>query len=127
MIHVDFAAGDCGRCPSRSRGAKAKVGLRSPRLQSREEHEVLCEARKGQKSDEFAAEYARRAYTERTIWQEVCAFGPRVARYRRLSKTRLQHTVTVAAINIERLDDWLIGQRPIKTKPSRFAALAYAS
>jgi len=39
-------------------------------------------------------------------------------------ETALQHLLTAAAINLIRLDDFLIGVETEKTRISRFAALA---
>jgi Transposase DDE domain len=41
-----------------------------------------------------------------------------------LRKTALQHLLTAAAINLIRLDDFLIGVETERTRISRFAALA---
>jgi transposase len=68
--------------------------------------------------------YRLRAGVEGTISQGVRAFGLRQARYRGLAKTHLQGVATAAAINLARMDDWLSGHVPAKTRISRFAHLA---
>jgi transposase len=54
----------------------------------------------------------------------VRAFGLRRARYRGLAKTPLQHQATAAAINVNRVVDWLNGVPIARTRRSHFAALA---
>jgi hypothetical protein len=53
--------------------------------------------------------------------------GLRRARYLGIAKTRLQHLITAAAINLVRLAAW-IGERPAaRTRHSAFARLMLAS
>jgi transposase len=47
----------------------------------------------------------------------------RYARYRGLLKTHLQHLGTAAAINLQRVASWLMGDLPKGTRTSPFAAL----
>jgi transposase len=54
----------------------------------------------------------------------VRSLGLRQTRYIGLRKTALQHLLTAAAINLIRLDDFLVGVETEKTRISRFAALA---
>ena len=58
---------------------------------------------------------------EGTISQAVRAFGLRRARYVGMAKVRLQHFATAAALNLERVADWLTGKRPETTRQSAFA------
>ena len=58
----------------------------------------------GKKSQE---EYATRAGVEGTISQAVFSLETRRTRYRGLAKTHLQHVVMAAAINVQRIIDWL--------------------
>jgi hypothetical protein len=55
------------------------------------QYQALQEARLQQKTPDFKAKYARRAGIEGTISQGVRGFDLRHARYRGLTKTRLQH------------------------------------
>src|SRR5262249_8276982 len=48
-------------------------------------------------------------------------FGLRRSRYVGIAKTRLQHFATAAAINLERVSDWLAGIGREKTRRSAFA------
>jgi transposase len=68
--------------------------------------------------------YQRRAGIEGTISQGVRAFGLRRSCYRGLSKTHLQNIAVAAALNIERIVNWLNEVPRAKTCVSRFAALA---
>jgi transposase len=45
----------------------------------------------------------------------------RRSRYIGMAKTRLQHLATAAAINLERVSDWLAGIVQEKTRRSAFA------
>jgi hypothetical protein len=48
----------------------------------------------------------------------------RYARYIGLARTHLQETASAAAINLARLFDWLMGERPKEPRISPFLALA---
>ena len=48
----------------------------------------------------------------------------RHARYRGLAPTHLQHIATAAAINVVRVVDWLMGDRPEPTRRSPLLAFA---
>lgn len=124
MVDVAFAPADCTPCPDRPLCTRAASQPRCLTLQPRAEHEALQVARRRQGTDEFAAEYARRAGVEGTVSQGVRAFGLRRARYRGLAKTHLQHVATAAAVNVGRLSDWLADAPRAATRSSRFAALA---
>ena len=77
-----------------------------------------------QGTEEFRTMYAKRSGIEGTHSQGVRSLGLRQTRYIGLRKTALQHLLTAAAINLIRLDDFLIGVETEKTRISRFAALA---
>jgi transposase len=81
-------------------------------------------ARQRGNTDEFKQIYAQRAGVEGTISQSVRRLDLRHCRYRGTAKSHLQHVVTAAAMNILRLDDWLCGVEPAKTRVSHFARLA---
>ena len=48
----------------------------------------------------------------------------RHARYIGLARTHLQHVATAAAINVVRIVDWLMGERPEPTRKSPLLAFA---
>jgi transposase len=109
LITIAFAKADCSRCPSLSQCTKSNNQRRTLTLKPQKLYEVLQQARQHEKTKEFQQQYRWRAGVEGTISQGVRAFGLRKARYLGLAKTRLQHLATAAAINLERLADWLAG------------------
>ena len=66
----------------------------------------------------------KRAGIEGTLSQGVRAFALRRTRYLGHAKTRLQHIATAAAMNIDRLVNWLEETPQAQTRISRFKALA---
>jgi len=81
----------------------------------------LVAARARQREPDFPARYAARAGVEGTIAQGVATFDLRHARYRGLAKTRFQHLVTAAALNVARLAAWFAERPRAATRPSRLA------
>jgi len=127
LIHVVFATADCTPCPVRAQCTRAKTQPRSLTLQPRAEHEAIQAARSRQQTADFAPAYARRAGIEGTLSQGVRSCGLRRARYRGLAKTHLQHVATAAALNVQRVTDWLDGQPRSTTRRSHLARLAPAA
>lgn len=118
-----FARRDCTPCPLRVHCTKSKIEPRIIGLQSRDYYEALQAARKRQDTEAFREQYAPRAGIEATHEQAIRRCGLRQSRYIGLVKTHLQHLLTAAAINLVRISDWWSGQRPARTRRSRFAAL----
>jgi transposase len=127
MVGVHVVVAGCQACPARSKCMRAKAVFHSLLLQSREEHEVIQEARRRQETKESKDVDGRRAGIEGKVSPGVRAFGLRRARYRGLIRTHVQHVATAAAINVGRLTKGLNGLTPISTRHSRFAAFATAS
>jgi transposase len=127
LIHVAFAAADCTPCPVRAQCTRAKALPRSLTVQPRAEHEAIQAARHRQATADFATAYARRAGVEGTLSQGVRTCGLRTARYRGLAKTHLQHLAIAAALNVQRVTDWLDGQPRATTRRSHLARLAPAA
>jgi transposase len=123
MTRVEFAAADCTTCPARSQCTRARTPARSLLLQPRAEHEMIQAARQRQQTAEYAKTYAQRAGVEGTLSQGVRAFGLRRARYRGLARAHLQHVATAAAMNVDRLINWLDERPRARTRRSRLAAL----
>jgi transposase len=123
-IDLQFSRRDCGPCPARVLCTHSQRTPRHLVLHLREEHEALAATRQRMSSAEGQAQYKVRAGIEGTLSQGIRAFGLRRTRYRGLAKTKLQHAVTAAAINLTRAVNWLDGVCPAKTRISRFAALA---
>ncbi len=123
IIVIRFSRPGCRDCESRSRCTRAKKESRSLTLRPQAQHEAIQKARKEQKTPQWKERYNKRAGIEGTISQGVRRFGLRQARYIGLAKTHLQNTLTAAAINIARIDDWLTGTPLAKTRISRFKAM----
>jgi transposase len=121
FIHAAFARSDCSVCVHLSQCTSAKGRRRTINLRPKELHEALQQNRRREKNKEFKEEYSDRAGIEGTISQGVRAFGLRRSRYIGMAKTRLQHLATAAAINLERVSDWLAGIVQEKTRRSAFA------
>jgi transposase len=121
FIHAAFARSDCSVCVHLSQCTSAKGRRRTINLRPKELHEALQQNRRREKNKEFKEEYSDRAGIEGTISQGVRAFGLRRSRYIGMAKTRLQHLATAAAINLERVSDWLAGIDREKTRRSAFA------
>lgn len=121
VINVAFAKADCSQCVSLSQCTKSQIQRRTINIPPRELHEALQQARQREKTAEFKKEYRKRAGVEGTISQGVRSFGIRRSRYIGRAKTHLQHLATAAAINIERVADWLAGVAREQTRRSAFA------
>ena len=124
VIYVRFKKADCHSCPFRPDCTRDKSGVRTLTLRPKQLHETLFAARARQQTSEFKKQYAARAGIEGTISQGTRAFGLRRCRYRGFPKTRLQHIITAAAINLVRVGEWWSGVYSFGTRPSRFATLA---
>jgi hypothetical protein len=73
-------------------------------------HQAQTAARAEQGSDQWKASYKARAGVEGTMHQAVTATGIRHARYLGIAKTRLEHNVAAAVVNLIRLDAYLTGR-----------------
>ncbi|MFD0345824.1 transposase [Kitasatospora aburaviensis] len=107
VVRVTFRSSDCKPCPVRDQCTTSAVGRRLT-LRPELEHRTLQKARADQRTAEWRQRYAARQGVEGTISQAVRSFGLRRARYRGLAKTRLQHQLAAAAINLARLSAWVI-------------------
>ncbi|MFD5125262.1 transposase [Streptomyces sp. NPDC058385] len=74
----------------------------------------------------FVTKCRLRAGIEGTISQAVRAAGLRRTRYRGLPTTRVGHVFAAAALNLIRLDRWLIGTPLGGTRTSHFEAILLA-
>ena len=126
IIALKFSRSDCKACPVRSLCTRCRTAPRNIVLHPREQHEALYAARERITTEEGKAQYQVRAGVEGTLSQGVRAFGLRRTRYYGLAKTSLQHVITAAAINLQRIVNWLEGIPRGKTRRSRFARLAPA-
>jgi transposase len=126
LMKIKFSGKDCMPCPSRDlciRSAKEykrrTITIRRPK----EHYEALKAAREREGTDDFLAEYAKRAGIEGTISRSVRTCGVRRSRYVGLARTHLQHLLTAVALNFLRVGEWLSGVPKPKTRRSAFARL----
>jgi transposase len=119
-----FDQKDCSPCSFRERCSRAKHSGRTLTLYPQEKYEAQLEARKRQQTEAFKNLYAQRAGVESTISQGVRRTRLRHTRYIGLARTHLQQVASAAAINLARVFDWLIGERPKEAWVSPFQALA---
>ena len=125
-IQVRFHEQDCRACDARAFYTQVTQAPRTLTLHPQAACEALQAARAWYASDEGQQRYQRRAGVEGTLSQGVRAFGLRCTRHRGLTKTRLQHVATAAAMNIDRIIAWLDERPRAKARTSRVAALAPA-
>jgi len=123
-VAIRFGLHDCRDCPARSLCTRSATAPRILAVRTQAEFEVLQSARQLQQTEAFQTRYAQRSGIEGTHSQGVRSLGLRRTRYLGLRKTSLQHVLTAAAINLIRLDAFLEGAKTVKTRTSRFAALA---
>ena len=119
-IVVQFSTADCGPCPVRDLCTKGR--RRQLTLQPRALAEAQAAARNAEKTIPFQADYARRAGVEGTMHQAT-AHGARRARYRGLSKTRLDHAYMACALNLLRLEAYWNGNPLDRRRTSHLARL----
>jgi transposase len=123
VIPVDCHQRPCRPCPHRPLCTRAKREPREVTLKPQAEHEALIAARERQTTAAWQAQDSVRAGVEGTCSQGLRAFGLRRSRYLGFAKTPLQHLATAAAMNLVRVDAWLLGVPHASTRTSRFAAL----
>ena len=124
VFHIRFRKSDCQSCPAREHCTHSPSEPRKLTIRPREFHEVLQAARATQDTAEFKDNYAARAGIEGSLSQGIRASGLRRSRYIGLAKTRLQHLITGAALNLRRAGAWLADLPRAQTRRSPFAALA---
>lgn len=124
VVRAHFSKRDCRPCPKRALCTKAAVKGRCITMRPVAHQQAMERARQRENTDEFKQIYAQRAGVEGTISQGVRRLDLRHCRYRGATKSHLQHIATAAAMNILRLEDWLGGVEPAKTRISHFARLA---
>jgi transposase len=107
LIKVKFSTRDCQVCPLQRDCTTAT--RRTVTIQNRERYEALVQWRAWTTTQEFQGLYAKRAGIEGTMSVGVRSFGMRRSRYVGEAKTRLQHLMTAAALNLIRVADHLAG------------------
>lgn len=127
VVRVQFSTRDCRPCSVVQDCVPAlKNHGRAITLRPQQAHQELQQARALQQTDEWKERYKIRAGVEGTFSQGVNRCGLRRSRYRGLGKTRLQHQLTGAAINLARISAWLVEMPRARTRTSHFAALGPA-
>ena len=125
-IWTRFQRSECDPCPVRERCTRSKTAPRALIFRLRESFEALQAARRHQKTEAYRKAYAARAGMEGTLSHGVRTAGLRRSKYIGLAKTRLQHLLTAAAINVQRVADWLAGLPLAQSRRSSFTALMTA-
>jgi transposase len=123
VVKIKFARPDCAACPSLHLCTRTKEKRRLITLRPEEQYKALQAARQRELTDDYKAEYARRAGIEGTLSEGVRAHGLRHARYVGLAKTHLQQLMTATAINFKRIFYWISGVPQATTRTSQFARL----
>ena len=123
-IEAGFARHTCAACACRPDCTHASSAGRVVHLRPQAASEALQARRAEQQTPEFRQQYATRAGIEATHSQGVRRMGLRRSRYDGLPKTHLQHVLTAVAINLVRIDAWLLGKPPGATYQSPLALLA---
>ncbi len=122
MIHIPFARQDCQVCPHRTVCTTSRSGRRLT-VRPKEQHLALYMARQFQKTSEFIQLSHARAGVEGTISQGLRLSDLRRARSIGLAKTRLQHVLTAAALNVIRVAHCLAGEPLAQTRQAPFLTL----
>jgi hypothetical protein len=123
VIKIKFGKTDCRTCPASALCTRSHPPRRTITIRPQAQHEALLAGRQREQTEQFAKQYAVRAGVEGTMAQGVRSCGMRRSRYIGLARTHLQHLMTAAAINLERLMRWLAGEPKAVTSRSAFARL----
>jgi transposase len=122
-IMVSWPATACQPCPARQLCTRSR--RRQITIRPRELHEALTSGRTQQTSAQWKARYNARAGIEGTMRQATHVTGLRRARYLGLPKTRLEHNIAAAAINMIRMDAYWTGHPLDRTRSSHLARLDF--
>jgi transposase len=124
IVNIRFGRDECAACEVRSRCTRSSKDGRNLTIRPQAQHEALQQARQYQKTAAFRAEYEDRAGVEGTLSQGVRVAGLRRSRYVGLAKTRLQHILTAAALNLRRVGEWYADTPRARTRLAPFVMLA---
>jgi transposase len=122
MINIQFARKNCQECSFRTRCTTSRNGRRLS-VRPQEQHLALQAARQFQATPAFKEHYDARAGVEGSLSQGLRCCDLRHARYIGLAKTRLQHVLTAAALNVVRAAQWLEDPQLATTRHAPFLAL----
>lgn len=123
FVQARFSARDCKPCPALHLCTRSAKKRRYVAFRPQASYEALQHNREQQQSPEWQAQYRKRAGVEGTISQTVRRCGGRQSRYRGEAKTHLQQILIGSAINLIRVDEWLLGNERATTRTSQFAQL----
>ena len=123
-VRALFYKWDCLPCSARKRCTQDV--RRSLSFLPKAQYKALEKTRQVHRSKRGQERYKRRAGIEGALSQGVRGFGLRRSRYRGLAKTHLQNVAIGAAINLDRLVNYLNGVPLAKTRVSHFRALKVA-
>ncbi len=123
VIVVKFANAVCGPCPVREQCTTSAIGRRQLTLHPAAATQALRARRTEQTETRWQTDYALRCGIEGTIGQAVTVTGARRARYRGITKTRLEHNYSAAALNLIRLHAWWNDQPLDRSRTSHLARL----
>jgi transposase len=123
VIKIKFAMTDCQVCPSCEKCTRSTPPRRTITIRPQAQHEALLAGRKREQTEQYRAEYAKRAGVEGTIAQSVRTTEVRRARYIGQAKTHLQHLMSAAIMNVVRMLRWIADEPKAKTRRSTFAQL----
>jgi transposase len=126
IINIRFSAVACRACPVRARCTSSPTGPREITVRPKAQYLAQQQARRYQKTAEFHEHYNARAGIAATISQGLRMADLRHARYIGLAKTRLQHVLTAAALNLCRLSDWFDERPRASIRRTPFVKLAMA-
>ena len=125
IINIRFGRAACQACV-RHNDCTTSDGPREMTLRPQEQHIALHAARHYQRTAEFKAEYDARAGVEGSLSEGLRMCGLRRARYIGEAKTRLQHILIAAGLNLRRLGAWVADRPHAQTRIAPFVALALA-
>jgi transposase len=123
VIRATFRQPDCRPCPDRARCTRSEDNARHVTFLPRRQQETQQRLRAEQATDGWHQRYRLRCGVEGLIAQASRRSDLHQARYRGLTKTHLQHTLTALAINLVRVDAWLTGAATTGSWTSRLARL----
>lgn len=127
IINIRFPTAACRDCAVRAKCTASATGPRFLTVRPKAQYLAMQQARQDQNTPEFQARYDARAGVEATISQGLRVADLRHARYIGLAKTRLQHVLTAAALNVCRLSDWFAERPRASVRITPFVNLATAS
>jgi hypothetical protein len=110
LLAIDFARHDCQACAYRPPCTRSTEPGRRLTLAPEAQQRALQAARQREQHPAFREQSAPRAGMEGPHSQAIRRCGLRKCRYWGMAKTRLQHALTAAALNLVRVGCWLMDQ-----------------